>query len=91
VSTAEAGHPAWCSPEHCSLTDDGTCSGCGATAGVQPQPAPPKVHAGKCTQCGMGWACTVIGVLPTPQLRAGAFLAVLRAEVATRSGKDPTP
>jgi hypothetical protein len=32
----------------------------------------------------------VTGVLPTPQLRTAAFLAVLRAEVATPSGKDPT-
>jgi hypothetical protein len=89
VSTAEAGHPAWCSPEHCSVTED--CPGCGATAGMQPQPAPVTVDAGKCTRCGMDWACTLIGVLPTPQLRTGAFLAVLRAEVATRSGKDPAP
>jgi hypothetical protein len=37
----------------------------------------------------MDWACTVIGVLTTPQLRTTAFLTVLRAEVATRSGKDP--
>jgi hypothetical protein len=33
----------------------------------------------------LDWACTVIGVLPTPQLRTGAFLAVLRDEVARRS------
>jgi hypothetical protein len=39
----------------------------------------------------MGWACTVIGVLPTPQLRTAAFLTVLRTEVTRRSGKDPTP
>jgi hypothetical protein len=80
VSTAEPGHPAWYSPEHCSLTH-----------GVRPQPAPPEVDAWTCRACGMGWACTVIGVLPTPQLRTAAFLAVLRAEVTRRSGKDPTP
>jgi hypothetical protein len=91
VSTVGAGHPAWCSPEHCSVTDDGIGPGCDATAGVQPQPAPPKVHAGKCTRGGLDWACTVIGVLPTPQLRTAAFLTVLRAEVTRRSGKDPTP
>jgi hypothetical protein len=91
VSTAEAGHPAWCSAEHCSVTDDGTCSGCGATHGVQPQPAPPEVDAWTCRACGLDWGCTVISVLPTPQLRTAAFLTVLRAEVATRSGKDPAP
>jgi hypothetical protein len=84
VSTAETRHPVWCSPEHCSVTDDGT-------HGVQPQAAPPEVAAGTCRACGLDWVCTVIGVLPTPQLRTGAFLAVLRAEVATRSGKDPPP
>jgi hypothetical protein len=85
VSTAGTEHPAWCSPEHCR--ED--CPGCGATHGVQPQPAPPKVHAGKCTRGGLDWACTVIGVPPTAAAVWGAFLAVLRAEVATRSGKDP--
>jgi hypothetical protein len=39
----------------------------------------------------LDWACTVIGVLPTPQLRTAAFLNVLRAEVTRRSGKDPAP
>ena len=36
-------------------------------------------------------AWTMIGVLPTPQLRTTAFLTVLRAEVTRRSGKDPAP
>jgi hypothetical protein len=91
VNTAEAEHPAWYSPEHCSITDDGTRSRCGATHGAQSQPASTSGGAGKCTRGGLDWACTVIGVLPTPQLRTGAFLAVLRAEVATRSGNDPAP
>jgi len=83
VSTAGAGHPAWC--------DDSTCPGCGATHGVPPQPAPVTVDARTCRARGLDWACTVIGVLPTPQLRTAAFLTVLRAEVTRRSGKDPTP
>ncbi len=34
-------------------------------------------------------AClSIIGLLPTPQLRAAALLATLRTEVARRSGKD---
>jgi len=44
--------------------------------------------------CGMHWACTVanpalsiISLLPTPQLRTAAFLAVLHTEVIRRSGK----
>lgn len=47
--------------------------------------------------CGMQCACTVvnpaldiIGVLPTPELRTAAFLALLRTEVARRSGKEHT-
>jgi hypothetical protein len=35
-------------------------------------------------------ALSIISVLPTPQLRAAAFLAVLRAEVTRRSGKGHT-
>jgi rubredoxin len=34
-------------------TDDDTCPGCGATHGVQPQPAPPTVEAWSCAACGM--------------------------------------
>jgi hypothetical protein len=71
-------------------TDD-ACPGCGATHGVQPQPAPPEVAAWTCRACSLNWACTVIGVLPTPQLHTAAFLAILRAEVVTCSGKDPAP
>jgi hypothetical protein len=46
------------------------------------------------TACGLHWATTVvhpalsiIGLLPTPQLRTTAFLALLRTEVHRRSGK----
>jgi hypothetical protein len=35
-------------------------------------------------------ALSIISVLPTPQLRAAAFLAVLRAGVTRRSGKGHT-
>lgn len=41
------------------------CPGCGATSGVQPQPAPPKVQAWTCTACGMEWAITCVN----PHLR----------------------
>jgi hypothetical protein len=33
---------------------------------------------------------SIIGLLPTPQLRTAAFLATLRTEVARRSGKEHT-
>jgi hypothetical protein len=33
-------------------------------------------------------ALSIIGLLPTPQQRTAAFLAVLRAEVTRRSGKE---
>ncbi len=67
----------------------------GAT-GVQPQPAPPTVQAWTCTACGLHWATTVVnptlraalsvvGLLPTPQLRTAALLAVLRTEVTQRA------
>ncbi len=76
-------------------TDNDGCPGCGATHGVQPQPAPPTVQAWTCTACGMNFAVTVVnpalsvvGVLPTPQLRTAALLAVLRTEVTQRPGKD---
>jgi hypothetical protein len=91
VNTAEAGHPASCLPARCSDTDDGACPGCGVTHGVQPTAAPPKVDAARCTECGLHWACTVIGVFPTPQLRTAAFLTVLRVDVTRLSGKDPAP
>ncbi len=46
-----------------------------------------------CAACGVHGACTVVihpalsivGLLPTPQLRTAALLAVLRAEVTQRS------
>ncbi len=58
-------------------SDDG-CPGCGASTGVQLQPAPPQVQAWTCTGCGLDFACTVV----TPHLRAAlATLPVrLRAE-----------
>lgn len=83
-------------------SDDG-CPGCGATDGVQPQPAPPTVQAWTCTACGLDWAVTVVnptlrvalssvGLLPTPQLRTVALLDVLRTEVTQRSEKEyPAP
>jgi ribosomal protein L37AE/L43A len=55
----------------------------------------PTVDAWMCAACGRHWATTVVnpalslvGLLPTPQLRTAAFLAVLRTEVIQRSGKD---
>ncbi|MGH3769190.1 MAG: hypothetical protein ACRDS0_17485 [Pseudonocardiaceae bacterium] len=41
------------------------CPGCGATSGVQPQPAPPKVQAWTCTKCGLEWVITWVN----PHLR----------------------
>jgi hypothetical protein len=171
MSTAEAGHPAWCHPQHCFTTDEGvrvhqqgpmrwedeevrcesrlldpaddehvylelylqclrirgnafswcmtldttrrlrdqltehldaaqsteadTCPGCGATHGVQRiTGTSPTVQAEMCAACGLHWATTVVnpalsivGLLPTPQLRTAAFLALLRTEVTQRSGK----
>ncbi len=79
-------------------TDDDACPGCGAAHGVQRiAGTSPKVDAWICVACGMHWATTVVnpalsivGVLPTPQLRTAALLAVLRAEVTRRSGKGNT-
>jgi hypothetical protein len=49
-----------------------------------------------CASGGMHWATTtvnlalsIVGLLPTPQLRTAAFLAVLHTEVTRRSGKGP--
>jgi len=90
VSTAENGHhPAW------YPTEADTCPGCGATHSVQRiTGTPPTVDAAMCTACGLHWATTVVnpalsivGLLPTPQLRTAAFLALLRTEVTQRSGK----
>ena len=79
-------------------TDEESCPHCGAIDGVQPQPAPPTVQAWTCTACGLDWAITVANpalavisrLLPTPQLRTGAFLNLLCEEVHQRSGKRPT-
>jgi ribosomal protein L37AE/L43A len=97
VSTAENGHhPAWYS------TEADTCPGCGAAHGVQRiTGTSPKVDAWMCTACGLHWATTtvnpalrvalsIIGLLPTPELRTSAFLATLRTEVTRRSGKEHT-
>ncbi len=79
-------------------TQADTCPGCGATHGVQRiAGTSPKVDAWRCAACGMHWAVTVVnpalaivGLLPTPQLRTAALLAVLRTEVTQRSGKEHT-
>ncbi len=77
-------------------TEAQPCPGCGATHGVQPKAAPPKVDAWTCTACGMNWAVTVVnpalsivGLLPTAQLRTAALLAVLRTEVTQRAKEHP--
>ena len=94
-SSRRGGHP--------DTTDSDTCPGCGATTVAQPTPAPHTVQAWTCTACGMDWAVTVVnptvrvalsvvGLLPTPQLRTAALLAVLRVEVTQRSAKEhPMP
>jgi ribosomal protein L37AE/L43A len=99
VSTAESGHPAWGPTDP---TEADTCPGCGATHGVQRITGTfPTVDAWMCAACGMNWAATVVdpvlrvalsvvGLLPTPQQRTAALLAVLRTEVTQRSGKEPT-
>ena len=51
------------------------CPGCGATTGVRPKPAPPKVQAWTCLACGMDWAISVVN----PQMRP--HLADLAATV----------
>jgi hypothetical protein len=96
VSTAENGHhPAW------YPTEADTCPRCGATHGVQQiTGTSPTVDAAMCAACGLHWATTtvnpalrvalsIIGLLPTPELRTSAFLATLRTEVTHRSGKRP--
>jgi hypothetical protein len=95
VSTAENGHhPAW------YPTEAESCPGCGATHGVQRiTGTSPTVDAAMCTACGLHWATTtvnpalsIVGLLPTPQLRMAAFLATLRTEVTRRSAKEhPMP
>ncbi len=44
----------------------------------------------ECPGCGAIVQASIIGLLPTPQLRTAAFLATLRTEVARRSGKEHT-
>jgi ribosomal protein L37AE/L43A len=78
------------------LDNDDTCPGCDTAHSVQPQPAPPTVTVWTCTACGLHWATTVInpilrvtlsvvGLLPTPQQRTAALLAVLRTEIIQRA------
>jgi hypothetical protein len=86
-----------------STTTDPTeaqpCPGYGATHGVQRiAGTSPKVDAGMCAACGMHWATTVInptlsivGLLPTSQLRTATLLAVLRTEVAQHAQARNTP
>ena len=76
------------------------CPGCGTPHGVQRiTGTSPQVDAGTCAAYGMHWAVTavvnpalsLVALLPTPQLRTAALLAVLRTEVTQRSGKEHTP
>ncbi|HKR49705.1 MAG TPA: hypothetical protein VJT72_09035 [Pseudonocardiaceae bacterium] len=95
MSTTEAGHPAWCPPDP---TEAEPCPGCGATHGVQRiTGTSPQVQAWLCATCGLHWATTmvnpalsIVSLLPTPQLRTTALMAILRTEVHRRSGKGPT-
>ncbi len=80
------------------LTEAESCPRCGATHGVQRiTGTSPKVQAWMCAACSMHWAITVanpalsiVGLLPTPQLRTAALLAALRTEVTRRSRKEHT-
>jgi hypothetical protein len=80
-------------------SDDEACPGRGDTHGVQRiTGTSPKVDAWMCAACGMHWAVTVVnpalsvvGLLPTPQLRKAALVAVLRTEVTQRSAKEHHP
>jgi hypothetical protein len=69
-------------------TEADTCPGCGTTHGVQRiTDTSPTVQAGMCAACGLHWATTavvnpvlsIVGLLPTPQLRTAA------------SGRQPEP
>ena len=49
-----------------------------------------------CAACGLHWAPTmvnpalsIVGLLPTPQLRTAALMAILHTEVIHRLGKGP--
>lgn len=44
----------------------------------------------KCPGCGAIVQTSILGLLPTPELRTAAFLALLCTEVAQRSAKEPT-
>ncbi|MGH3936449.1 MAG: hypothetical protein ACRDS1_15970 [Pseudonocardiaceae bacterium] len=61
-----------------------TCPGCGATTGVQPKLAPPKVQAWSCTACETQWAITVVNPRPYLDHLAGMVAArsVLRQVIA---------
>lgn len=96
MSTAETGHPAWCPTDP---TEAESCPGCGATHGVQRiVGTSPTVNGGMCAACGLHWETTavvnpvlsIVGLLPTPQLRTAALLAALRAEVARRNQEAKT-
>ena len=56
-------------------TTDEACPYCGATSGVQAQPAPPKVQAWSCSMCNTEWAISVV----RPDSRAAALLTDLGA------------
>jgi ribosomal protein L37AE/L43A len=79
-------------------TEADTCPGCGTIHGVQRiTGTSPTVQAGMCAACGLHWATTVanpalsiISLLPTPQRRTAALLAVLHTEVTRRSRKGPS-
>ena len=82
-------------------TEAEPCPGCGTTHGVQRiTGTSPTVDAAMCAACGLHWVTTVVnptlrvalsvvGLLPTPQLRTAALLAVLHTEVTRRSRKGP--
>jgi ribosomal protein L37AE/L43A len=56
------------------------CPYCGATTGVQPMPAPPRVQAWSCTACRTDWAITVVNPQPYfDRLAATAELAAARS------------
>jgi hypothetical protein len=44
----------------------------------------------ECSGCEATVQASIIGLLPTPELRSAAFLAALRTEVARRSTKEHT-
>lgn len=75
------------------------CPACDQTDGVELTSSTARVEAWRCTRCGTAWACSlvnpnlraalsIVGLLPTPQQRTAALLAVIQAEVTRRSGKE---